>query len=295
MLRSLLALVLLCSTASAQLTVQPGQNLQAAVDATPDGGWVLIFGGVHQGPIVIRDKSIALVGAAPWSVIASYSVLWAGGQFSSQQGWCIEARGNSAHVIIVHNARLSGTTMGSNWNRGGGPIRIDGYGAAWIVDTIAEGFNARDGDTRPSVPGIIYEKLNGYLLIERSFVSGGLSSAISSATWPNGTFYPGAVGISAPTSRVQLLYSWIRGGQGADLRIDSAYNADPSWRPSPTPCPFPGIDGGEGGNAIAAGVVADPHLAILEGGPGGLVTVNVHATNGTIRVPWGHQPNGIPF
>lgn len=299
MLKPLLAAALLAASLSAQITVHPGQDLQAAVNAAPDGGWVLIFGGWYQGPLVIENKSIALVGAAPWSVGVGPghqppSALWPGSPSRTQQPWCIEARGRREHVLIIHNARLSGATFGSV-NLGGGPMRIEGYGAVWVVDTIAEGFDARDGfGAREAVSGIMYSTQGGHLLIERSIVIGGRSGSYWGMMWSTGTFPDGGTGIAAYGSTVQILIALVRGGEADQYMIDAPFMAPITWRPTTNPCPCAGYSGGRGGNAISASMVLNPELGILQGGLGALVQVRNYDGQMTHTFPWGRMQNGLP-
>ena len=45
------------------MTVVPGENVQAAVDASPPGGCVLLLPGTHNGPLVLTaGKVVHLVG-----------------------------------------------------------------------------------------------------------------------------------------------------------------------------------------------------------------------------------------
>lgn len=294
MLRLSLALALLACAAPAQLTVHPNQNLQAAVDAVPDGGYVLIFGGTYQAPIWIENKSVALLGAAPWTIRAStgypgYSHFWPGSYPGAQQEWGIEARGRSDNWLVVHNARISGRCQGFV-NRSGGPMRVEGYGILWVADSIIEGFDARDENVRAAEPGINYYAPGGFLLVERSIVIGGIPSSFTH--WMSTSLPPGGAGILAPGSTVQMNIALVRGGQGDYFLIESGLGAEPTWRPTLAPCPCVSLRGAEGGPAVVSSLLFHPELAILEGGRGAAVLLFIYANSGTLYVPWGYMQNG---
>ena len=108
-----------CIGCDSQLSVSPGQSIQAAVDAAPPGAWLVLKAGVHRfqkvtpkdGQVFLGESGAILSGARLLTYFVQQGNMWvAGGQTQEGQvhGECLAAypRCSSPEELFVDDIRL---------------------------------------------------------------------------------------------------------------------------------------------------------------------------------------------
>lgn len=285
-MRTALAVALLSCAAPAQITVRTGQNLQTAVDAIPDGGYLLIEAGTYQ-PIQIVNKSVVLFGLGAWWITTPADPIFNRPSLFSPghqiQPSPIEVVGGSSNWVYIANARLGwGGEIGAAYGVPADGIRAAGLGLVYVIDTYAAGAICSQIENCGGGLGIQLERVDTVVL-ERSLVMGRASVSLL-----NNSPIDGAPAVRAPGSHAVLVGVWLEGGEGAAAYIWSSTSFEP--------CPCPWLASGYGGNALEAGSVYNLG-AIFQPGLGGRVHWYEILNQPPYAVfhPRGRQPAGLPF
>ena len=91
-------------------TIAPGEDVQAAVDACPRGGCVLLLPGLHVGSLSLRaDREVAVFGrGAAFLVALNGHTLTSSAARSAVSGICILRLGlQPGHAVLVEGGGLS--------------------------------------------------------------------------------------------------------------------------------------------------------------------------------------------
>ena len=92
------------------VTVPPGENVQAAVDVCPPGGSVLLLPGNHDGPLVlVADKVVHVFGRGRATLRTAAGVVFTSSAVASTVDGLIlrrEAGGEASYCVLVKSGRL---------------------------------------------------------------------------------------------------------------------------------------------------------------------------------------------
>lgn len=282
--RLVLALLALASPALSQRSLFPGGDLQFAIDNTPDGGYVLIYGGEYEH-VQIVDKSIALLGVVPFFVhhwrepLAPAPSLADPPSMNIRPG-PVEAKGRPGDWLIIWNGVLGyQDNLGwSSYSNAGAGLYVDGYQELWVSNSIIFGVDPRfDGyaQGRPAIHAVGVQ----VVIAENSYLQA--STAAAPDLWTSSGVPNGAAGIQAHGAAVLSMRSYIQGG---------GHETWGMYFPSSSPCPCPNA-GAVGGNAVEAASFINGGIA--EPGRGARV-LWVDPSGNWVR-SWGRQPPGLPF
>ena len=124
-----------CEPASGvfDVTVAPGQSLQAALSRCPPGGTVLLLPGMHAGPLVLADKTMHVFGRGQATLVArTVDVVSSTVLKSTLDGIAIRQEGEGSagrFAISVTAGRLRVQDCDVTSRSGLGCISVDGVGA----------------------------------------------------------------------------------------------------------------------------------------------------------------------
>lgn len=250
---ALIALSLAVS-APAQVIVTPGQDLQAAIDQAPDGGWVWVQGGGHYASVQIVNKSI-LIYANPPATIQT-------GQCATQtlfsgRAAAIEIQGTGRELVALWGIATYGELLGGgSCHAEAAPgIQADNIAGLYLFYSAiqADAMYLAWGEIEPAADALIADRVPDLHLFA-SWVKGGESGFTAEAGFY--TVPRGGTGIVAD-GRVTLIDSIVEGGNGAE---DCA------------PLYWPGANfrlplswGGIGGTGIAAQEIYHLRSAVIGG------------------------------